>query len=128
MRLNKAPWYGIYLTMCTSDTAPQIAQGQIGLEVAMGGKNAMSYADAYQAKYKEAPRSAFGSYAYDALMLSAAAINGAHSADPSKIRPALDVVGKSYAGVTGTIAFDSDGQRVAQPYEKVKFAQAVTAR
>ncbi|WP_042300276.1 ABC transporter substrate-binding protein [Paraburkholderia kururiensis] len=128
MQLNKAPWYGIYLTMCTSDTTPQIAQGQIGLEVAAGGANAKSYADAYQAAYKEAPRSAFGSYAYDATMLAAAAINSAHSADPAKIRAAMDALGKGYDGVTGDIAFDSDGQRAVQPYEKVIFRQAVVAQ
>lgn len=123
MQLNKSRWYGIYLTMCTSDTPPQIARGQIGLEVASGGASAKAYAEAYQAAYKEAPRSAFGSYAYDATMLSAAAINAAHSTDPSKIRAAFETVGKSYAGVTGTISFDSDGQRTVQPYEKVSVKQ-----
>jgi len=128
MQLNRSPWYGIYLTMCTSDTPPQIARGQIGLEVASGGVGAKAYEEAYEAAYKEAPRSAFGSYAYDATMLSAAAINYAHSTDPARIRSALDTLGKSYAGVTGAISFDRDGQRIAQPYEKVSFKQTVAAQ
>ncbi|WP_321866163.1 ABC transporter substrate-binding protein [Paraburkholderia tropica] len=128
MQLNKTPWYGIYLTMCTSDTPPQIAQGQIGLEVGALGGTAKAYADAYQSAYKEAPRSAFGGYAYDATMLAAAAINSAHSADPAKIRTAMAAIGKGYDGVTGDIAFDGDGQRAVQPYEKVVFKQAVVAQ
>ncbi|MCC8392383.1 ABC transporter substrate-binding protein [Paraburkholderia sp. MMS20-SJTR3] len=128
MQLNRSPWYGIYLTMCTSDTPPQIARGQIGLEVASGGAGAKAYEQAYEAAYKEKPRSAFGSYAYDATMLSAAAINHAHSTDPAKIRSAFDALGNAYAGVTGAISFDSDGQRIAQPYEKVSFKQTVAAQ
>ncbi|WP_175694664.1 ABC transporter substrate-binding protein [Burkholderia ambifaria] len=128
MRLNQHPWYGIYLTMCTSDTPAQIAQGQIGLEVAALGAGAKAYASAYQAAYNEAPRSAFGSYAYDATLLSAAAIGRAQSIDPAKIRTALTALGKSYTGVTGAIAFDADGQREVQPYEKVVYRQSVVAQ
>ncbi|WP_321782964.1 ABC transporter substrate-binding protein [Burkholderia pyrrocinia] len=127
MRLNQRPWYGIYLTMCTSDTPAQIAQGQIGLEVAALGTSAAAYAADYRAAYHEAPRSAFGSYAYDATMLSAAAINRAQSADPAKVRAAL-AASQPYTGVTGTIAFDADGQRTVQPYEKVAYRQSVVAR
>ncbi|MDE1181900.1 ABC transporter substrate-binding protein [Paraburkholderia sp.] len=126
--LNKTPWYGIYLTMCTSDTPPQIAQGQLGIEVASVGSNGKFYEDAYQKAYKQPVKSSFGSYAYDAVMLSAAAIDKAQSADPQKVRSAMSQVGKSYDGATGVIAFDADGQREQQPYEKVKFDKTVTAR
>lgn len=125
--LSKKKWYGIYLTMCTSDTVPQAAQGQEGLEVASIGEGGKSYEQAYRQKYKEAPKSAYGSYAYDGVMLAVAAINKAGSTDPAKIRAAMRAV-VPYRGVTGTIAFDDMGQRKDQPYDKVKFDTKVVAR
>lgn len=125
--LNKAKWYGIYLTMCTSDTVAQAAQGQEGLEVASIGTAGKTYAEAYRTKYKEAPKSAFGAYVYDGVMLAATAINKAGSADPAKIRAALHQM-TTYEGATGTIAFDNEGQRKEQPYDKVKYETTVVAR
>ncbi|SAL51621.1 ABC transporter substrate-binding protein [Caballeronia concitans] len=125
--LNKAKWYGIYLTMCTSDTVAQAAHGQEGLEVASIGDAGKSYQQAYQQKYKEAPKSAFGAYVYDGVMVAASAINKAGAADPAKIRAALHQMG-TYQGATGTIAFDADGQRKEQPYDKVKYETTVVAR
>lgn len=126
--LSKKPWYGIYLTMCTSDTPAQIAQGQLGIEVASVGNNGKFYEDAYEKAYKQSVKSSFGSYAYDATMLSAAAINKAQSLDPEKVKAAMADVGKSWSGATGAIAFDADGQREQQPYEKVKYDKTVVAR
>lgn len=125
--LNKQKWYGIYLTMCTSDTAPQAAQGQEGLEVASIGDGGKAYELAYRAKYKEAPKSSFGSYAYDGVMVAATAINKAGSADPAKIRAAMRAM-PPYSGATGTVAFDDGGQRKEQPYDKVKFDSKVVSR
>lgn len=125
--LAKQKWYGIYLTMCTSDTVPQAAQGQEGLEVASIGEGGKAYEQAYRAKYKEAPKSSFGSYAFDGVMVAAAAINKAGSADPAKIRAAMKAV-VPYNGATGTIAFDDAGQRKEQPYDKVKFDTKVVSR
>lgn len=125
--LNRKQWYGIYLTMCTSDTVAQAAQGQQGLEVASIGQGGKSYEQAYRQKYQSAPKSSFGSYAYDGVMLAVAAINKAGSADPAKIRAAMRQ-GGAYNGATGTIAFDAAGQREEQPYDKVKFETTVVAR
>ena len=127
--IAKTTWYGIYLSMCTSDTPAQIAQGQIGLEVASLGAHGDAYSAAYAVAYHSAPKSSFGSYAYDAVQVAAAAINQAKSADPAKIRAALRIVGKGpdgYDGATGGIAFDAQGQRIAQPYEKVRYVQPST--
>jgi branched-chain amino acid transport system substrate-binding protein len=62
------------------------------------------------------------------VTIAAAAINKALSTDPAKIRTAMAQVGKGYAGVTGTISFDANGQRIDQPYEKVKFDKSVVER
>lgn len=118
--LNKSRWYGIYLTMCTSDTLPQAAQGQVGLEVASVGEDGKRFEEAYQKKYNEAPKTTFSSYMYDGIMVAAAAINKAGSADPQKIRAAMRELG-TYHGVTGNIAFDEQGQRIDQPYDKVQY-------
>jgi len=125
--LNKQKWYGIYLTMCTSDSLPQAVKGQEGLEVASIGEGGKSYEDAYRQKYKEAPKSSFGSYAYDGVMVAVAAINKAGSADAAKIRAAMGALG-TQNGATGTIAFDDGGQRKDQPYDKVRFDTKVVAR
>lgn len=126
--LSKKTWYGIYLSMCTSDTPAQIAQGQLGLEVASLGPDGETYASAYRQAYQSAPKSSFGSYAYDAVALAASAIDKAQSTDPAKIRQAMPLVAKSFHGVTGNLSVDAQGQRISQPYEKVKFDQSIVQR
>lgn len=126
--LNKKPWYGIYLQMCVADTPPEIAKGQIGMDVNQIGPNGKFYEDAYRKKYNEPFKSAFSGYAYDAVVMAAAAINKAKSAEPSKIRDALWEIGKSFEGATGPIVFDQDGQRSKQPYVRVRFDGSVVPR
>lgn len=120
--LGKTPWYAIYLTMCTTDTPAQIANGQIGMEVASVGPGGQWYVDTYTRKHNEKPKSAYGSYAHDGVMLAAAAIQRAGSADPARVRQALLDVGRSFEGVTGAIAFDGDRQRSVQPYLRMKYS------
>ncbi len=117
--LNHTPWYGIYLTMCISDTPPQISNGQTGMEVASMGTSGKAFADAYKKKYGFGMKSSYSSYAYDAVMFAAAGIEKAHSDDPAKISAALREVGKTFNGVTGKLALDANGQRTEQPYDKL---------
>jgi len=60
----------------------------------------------YQQRYKM-PVQTYAPYAYDAVMVFAAAMQKANSADPAKFLPALAAV--RYEGVTGSIAFDPKG-------------------
>lgn len=119
--IAKTPWYGIYLSMCTSDTPPQIANGQMGMEVASLGPTGKAFANEYQQKYGFAMKSSYSSYAYDGVMLAAAAITQAKSADPSKIAAAIKTLGGAFDGATGTLALDADGQRTEQPYDKLVY-------
>ncbi|MFF7710825.1 ABC transporter substrate-binding protein [Pseudomonas sp. NPDC007930] len=119
--ISKTPWYGIYLSMCTADTAPQIANGQIGMEVASLGSAGKAFADAYQQRYGFAMKSSYSSYAYDGVMLAAAAINRAQSAAPAKLTAALDALGATFSGATGALALDADRQRTEQPYDKLAY-------
>ena len=60
----------------------------------------------YQQRYKM-PVQTYAPYAYDAVMVFAAAMQKANSADPVKFLPALAAI--RYEGVTGSIAFDPKG-------------------
>ncbi|WP_342066203.1 ABC transporter substrate-binding protein [Achromobacter kerstersii] len=123
--LRKTPWYGILLSMCLSDTPADIAQGQIGMEVgSVLGPKGREYAEAFKARYKDGFKTSYTGYAYDAVLLTAAAMNQAKSTAPADVQAALTQLGqKGYEGVTGFIKFDSDRQRVDPPYAKLKSDQ-----
>lgn len=61
-----------------------------------------AYKKAYEEKYKE-DASAFGGYAYDAIMIIAEAMRKAGSADSEKVRDAVE--GLVYVGVSGVFNF-----------------------
>ena len=63
-----------------------------------------SFVKAYEAKHKKAPDS-FAALGYDAVKLLADAITRAGSADPIKIKEALEQT-KDFAGITGTMSID----------------------
>ncbi|MGZ4506508.1 MAG: ABC transporter substrate-binding protein [Blastococcus sp.] len=119
--MQKTPWFGIYLTMCTSDSAPQTVESQIGMDVNYVGPDGQAYQDAYKAKYHADFSSTFSGYTYDGTMMLAKAIAKAGSEDPGKIAAALKEIGKGYAGVTGDITFDAHNQRTTQPYLVLKY-------
>jgi branched-chain amino acid transport system substrate-binding protein len=126
--LNKTQWYAIYQTMCTTDTPAQIANGQIGMEVSAIGPAGKPYEEAYSKKYGEKFKSAYSGYAYDGVMLSAAAIAKAGSTDAAKVRAALAEVGRKFDGVTGEVVFDKDRQRAVQPYLRTRYQNGVQPR
>lgn len=119
--LRKQPWYGVLLSMCLSDTPAQIAAGQLGMEVgSVDGAAGKAYAEAFNARYKEGMKTSYTGYAYDAVLMTAAAINKARSTEPAKVAAALKEIGNNYAGVTGAISFDADRQRLNPPYARLK--------
>lgn len=117
--LNMDPnrFYGIYLSICVEGVEPAAIAGQQGMDLAYVGPNGAEYKEAYEAKFGEEPKTPYGGYAYDAVMMAAAAINKAKSTDPAKIRDALKEVGVEYDGATGTISFDENNQRKDAPYD-----------
>ncbi|MDI1251598.1 ABC transporter substrate-binding protein [Thermomonas sp.] len=128
LALNKSAWYAIYQTMCTTDTPAQIANGQLGMEVSSTGPNGRQYEEAYTKRFGEKFKSAYSGYAYDGVILAAAAINKAGSTEPAKVRAALLETGRKFEGVTGAIAFDADRQRTVQPYVKTRYTNGVVPR
>lgn len=121
--LRKTPWYAILMTMSLADTPPATANGQLGMELgAVQGAAGKAYADAFKAKYKEGFKTSYTGYGYDGVLISAAAIEKAKSASAPAIQAALKEIGSSgFEGVTGTIRFDEDRQRIDPPYDKHKF-------
>ncbi|WP_206340156.1 ABC transporter substrate-binding protein [Blastococcus litoris] len=119
--MQETPWFGIYLTMCTSDSAPETVQDQIGMDVNYVGPEGQDYQDAYQEEYGEDFASTFSGYTYDATMMLAEAIEKAGSTDADAIAEALGTIGQGYAGVTGDITFDDQNQRSDQPYLVLKY-------
>ncbi|MYM69131.1 ABC transporter substrate-binding protein [Pseudoduganella sp. FT55W] len=119
--LRKTPWYGILLSMCLSDTPAEIAAGQLGMEVgSVDGAAGKAYAETFKARYKDGMKTSYTGYAYDAILMTAAAINKAKSTEPAAVAAALKEIGNNYAGVTGAISFDADRQRLNPPYAKLK--------
>jgi branched-chain amino acid transport system substrate-binding protein len=119
--MQETPWFGIYLTMCTVDSAPETVQNQIGMDVNYVGPEGQDYQEAYEAEYGEGFTSTFNGYTYDGTMLLAQAIEEAGSTDGDKIAAALKKLGSGYAGVTGDITFDDQNQRSEQPYLVLKY-------
>lgn len=60
--------------------------------------------DAYKKAYNTAPENAFAALGYDSVLVVADAMKRANSADPAKIRDALQGT-KDLAGVTGSISY-----------------------
>ncbi len=114
-------WYAPYMTMWTNEVAemPQIAEGVKGIMVGVSGDFFSSeYAKPYEQEFGLKPATAFGAYAYDAVMLAALAMGEAESTDPDAVSKALHTVAKHYTGVTGDKTFDSDGMQVKESYQR----------
>jgi branched-chain amino acid transport system substrate-binding protein len=114
--MTDKPVFDIYLSQDVPDADPKSVEGRIGMDVNSTSADGQAYADMYQKAYGEKFISSFNGYAYDAVMMLADAINKAGSADSAAIAATLPEISKTYAGVTGPVVFDADGQRSEQPY------------
>ena len=119
LNLDPSKFFCIYTTLCTADSDEQAVEGQFGFDNNFigSGDAGSGYQQAYKDKYGEDFQSSFSGYVYDAVALAGDAMNEADSTDPSVIREEIAQLGsRGYEGVTGEIKFDSDGQRLAQPF------------
>ncbi|MBM7518667.1 ABC transporter substrate-binding protein [Nocardioides nitrophenolicus] len=114
--MTEKPVFDIYLSQDVPDADPKSVEGRLGMDVNSTSADGKDYSDYYEDAYGEKFISSFNGYAYDAVMLLAAAIDQAGSTDAKAIAAALTEVSKTYDGATGPIAFDADGQRSEQPY------------
>ncbi|MDI6631205.1 MAG: ABC transporter substrate-binding protein [Thermoanaerobacteraceae bacterium] len=120
--LDKIRWIGcdgVYGTgmFATQAAAEFMAKAVLGTRPASpeGGKYE-EFRQAYKAEYNSEPE-VYCDTVYDAAQLIAEACAKAGSADPAKVREALVSVGQGYEGASGTITFDSQGDRVSGVYE-----------
>jgi branched-chain amino acid transport system substrate-binding protein len=118
--LDAKKFYGIYLSICVEGVDPAATEGQQGQDLSYTGPNGGDYKAAYKAKFGSDPKTPYGGYVYDAVMMTAKAINDGKSAKSADIQAALKKVGASYDGATGTIAFDANNQRKDAPYDVLK--------
>jgi branched-chain amino acid transport system substrate-binding protein len=79
-----------------------VAGGVSGAQEAAYGAFTQRYRQIYKL-----PVQTYAPYAYDAVMVFAAAMQAAKSSDPARYLPALHAI--TYRGVTGDIAFDEKG-------------------
>jgi branched-chain amino acid transport system substrate-binding protein len=99
-----------------SEKLPQLAGDALGndhvLCVVAGGVTGAeeagytNFAERYRQRYKMALQT-YAPYAYDAVMVFAKAMQQAGSSEPARFLPALAKI--KYQGVTGSIAFDPNG-------------------
>ncbi len=90
---------GVFYTAPSNSTGPEFS----------------AFNERYKAKYSEEP-DVFGAYAYDAAMAIFRAVEAAGTTDPTKIREAL--LKESFQGVSGEIAFRSNGDLESEAYSK----------
>ncbi len=94
------------------ELAGPAAEGQIASTpgAALASRPAgKAFADKYQARYKQ-DVGLYAPYFYDGVMLIAAAMKAADSADPKKYLPSLAEI--KYAGITADIGFDGKGDLI----------------
>ncbi|NMM84935.1 amino acid ABC transporter [Rhodococcus sp. SRB_17] len=127
--MNKPkPWYAIYHTMCTTDSAPAHVEGQQGMDVNAVGPQGKGFQTAYETRYGHGFKSSYTGYAYDGVRMAAAAVQRAGNTQPDAVKQALRAVGQNYEGATGAIQFAADGQRGVQPYMKTKYSGKIVPR
>ena len=114
----KAKWIGGYLTMCTGVADPSAVEGHLGLEPAYHMPAGQAFQKAFAAKYGEDPGGPFSYLAYDGAWLAALAMSMGGT-DPAEIAKVLPEVAKHYRAATGDLEFDANGQRAAQPYDRL---------
>src|SRR6218665_4058846 len=86
------------------------------------GELGKAYETAFRARHKEGFKSAFNGYGYDAVRMLAAALTQAKGSSSADVQRGLTEVGAGgFVGVTGPIAFDAEGQRIDQPYDKLRY-------
>ncbi|SDN88886.1 ABC transporter substrate-binding protein [Ensifer sp. YR511] len=118
--LQEMPWYSVLITMHNADTPAEFKQGLIGMDVDYTAGDT-GYKQAYEAAYDQPFASAWSGYAHDAVLFAAAALNKAGSTDRAAVLKAIEELGnEGVNGATGEIKLDADGQRVWQPYQKLK--------
>lgn len=118
---DEKPWYSIQVTMHDADTPAEFKEGLYAMDVDYTAAGNDSYLKDYEAAYGQSFASAWSGYAHDTILFAAAALNKAGSTERAAVLDAIRTVGdEGITGVTGEIRLDEDGQRISQPYQKLR--------
>lgn len=112
--LKSIPWFGLYVSICAVDSAKETVEGQLGADVNFIGPDSAWYREAYKERYNEDLRSAYNGYVYDAVAMTAEAVNNARKLESQAILSAAKSL--SFKGATGTLTLDQDNERAHQAY------------
>lgn len=121
--LRSQPWYAYIMSMSVSDTPPEIAEGQIGMELGSSkGELGQAYEQAFKAKFNANFASVFNAYAYDGVVMVGEAMNKAGGSSSADVQKGLKLLGDAgFLGVTGPIHLNAQRQRIDPPYDTLKF-------
>jgi branched-chain amino acid transport system substrate-binding protein len=113
-------WYADSPSMWANEVIPESAEGIIGIDPGPeSGDRLEAYKAAFDNKYgKDAKKTVYSWYAYDATWLAALALSMAGTDNPDQLVKALYTVSKVYNGATGDKSFDKDGMQAIDYYRK----------
>jgi ABC-type branched-subunit amino acid transport system substrate-binding protein len=119
--LDKAQWItseGVYSsqTLDMPEAAQFMAKAVIGVKLTASGSAYDKFVEDFKAEFGHPP-GVYADYSYDAVKLAALAIKQAGYKDGAVISAALKKLGNGYAGVSGTITFANNGDRLGGIYE-----------
>jgi len=101
------------LVRMAGSAAENLIYPQPNFDVESSDRGVRSFVDAYRAKYNEDP-DIYAAHGYDALKLTALAIESGGGAHPSHLRIGYASI-KDYDGAAGRTAFDENGDVVRYP-------------
>ncbi len=114
-----ASWYSAYFSDSVSDCIPETCEGRKGLDIVPGSKQLF---DELQSKIKAHAGAVkdvtwYAAVTYDAVRITADAMNQAKSKDPAELDKILPRVFASYKGVSDPdLSVDADGVQKDQTY------------
>jgi ABC-type branched-subunit amino acid transport system substrate-binding protein len=119
--LDNAQWItaeSVYSTKTleTPEAAEFMAKAVIGTRLTAEGSAYDKFVEDFKAEFGHSP-GVYADYSYDAVKLAALAIKQAGYKDGAAISAALKKLGKGYAGISGTITFADNGDRLGGIYE-----------
>lgn len=119
--LDKAQWItveGVYSakTLEVPEAAEFMSEAVIGIKPTASGPAYDKFVEDFRTEFGHSP-GVYAEYSYDAMKLAALAIEQAGYSDGAAISNALKEIGKGYSGISGTITFADNGDRLGGMYE-----------
>jgi len=110
---QKTPWYAVYIKMSSFEAPGETAWGVKGIDYALTSPRHKTFAEKYEKKYGEPPRTTYAQVDYDMVWIAALAIKSAGTTDPAVLKDILPRVSQFYLGASGDgdKRMDKDGMQ-----------------